>query len=132
MTFVIFGCIHDTDLILVLILTNSRSVISNKPKLITWPWQLTFETKVKNIYYYDLRYLWLYVWYRHDFGVDSDFLEVRDLEKNKTNYVTLTVDLERQGQTHFYMTFVIFGCIHDTDLILVLILTNSRSKNSKN
>ena len=61
MTFVIFGCIHDTDLILVSILTNSRSVISNKPKLITWPWQLTFETKVKNIYYYDLRYLWLYV-----------------------------------------------------------------------
>ena len=41
------------------------------------------------------------------------------------------VDLERQGQTHFYMTFVIFGCIHDTDLILVLILTKSRSVISK-
>ena len=52
-------------------------------------------------------------------------------KKNKTNHVTLTVDLERQGQTHFYMTFVIFGCIHDTDLILVLILTNSRSVISK-
>ena len=46
---------------------------------------------------------------------------------NKINYLTLTFDLDRQGQTHFYMTFVIFGCIHDTDLILVSILTNSRS-----
>ena len=62
---------------------------------------------------------------------DSNFLEVRDLEKDKTNYLTLTFDLERQGQTHFYMTFVIFGCIHDTDLILVSILTNSRSVISK-
>ena len=60
-------------------------------------------------------------------SINSNFLEVKDLEKNKTNYLTLTFDLERQGQTHFYMTFVIFGCIHDTDLILVLILTNSRS-----
>ena len=50
-----------------------------------------------------------------------------DLEKNKTIYPTLTFDLERQGQTHFYMIFVIFGCIHNTDLILVSILTNSRS-----
>ena len=41
--------------------------------------------------------------------------------------MTLTVDLERQGQTHFYMTFLIFGCINDTYLILVSILTNSRS-----
>ena len=54
------------------------------------------------------------------------FLRSRILEK-KTNYLTLTVDLERQGQTHFYMTFLVFGCIHDTDLILVSILTNSRS-----
>ena len=42
-------------------------------------------------------------------------------------YLTLTFDLERQGQTHYYMTFVIFDYIHDTDLILVSILTNSRS-----
>ena len=55
------------------------------------------------------------------------FLEVKDLEKNKTNYLTLTVDLDRQGQIHFYMTFLIFGCIQDTDSILVSILTNSRS-----
>ena len=55
------------------------------------------------------------------------FSRSRISKKNKTNYLTLTFDLERQGQTHFYMTFVIFGCIHDTDLILVSILTNSRS-----
>ena len=59
------------------------------------------------------------------------FLEVKDFEKNETNYLTFTFDLERQGQTHFYMTFVIFGCIHETDLILVSILTNSRSVISK-
>ena len=34
-------------MILVSILTNSRPVMSNKPKLITWPWQLTFKIKVK-------------------------------------------------------------------------------------
>ena len=49
--------------------------------------------------------------------VDSNFHEVENLEKNKTNYLTVTFDLERQGQTHFYMTFVIFGCMHDTDLL---------------
>ena len=48
-------------------------------------------------------------------------------KKNKINFLTLTVDLERQGQTYFYMTVLIFGCIHDTDLILVSILTNSKS-----
>ena len=30
----------------------------------------------------------------------------KDLEKNKINYLTLTFNLGRQGQTHFYMTFV--------------------------
>ena len=47
MTFLIFGCIHDTDIILVSILTKSRSMISNEPKLVTWPWRLTFKIKVK-------------------------------------------------------------------------------------
>ena len=45
-------------------------------------------------------------------GVDSNFIEVKDLENNKINYLTLTFDLDRQGQTHFYMTFVIFGFIY--------------------
>ena len=79
------------------------------------------------MYFYDLPYLWLSIWYRQDLGVDSNFLKAKDLEKNKIYYLTSTVDLERQGQTHFYMTFVIFGCIHDTDIILVSILTKSRS-----
>ena len=64
-------------------------------------------------------------------SVDSNFIEVKDLEKNKINYLTLTVDLELQGQTHFHMTFLIFGCIHDTDIILVSILTKSKSVFSK-
>ena len=33
MTFIIFGCILDTDLILVSILTNSRSLILKKNKI---------------------------------------------------------------------------------------------------
>ena len=36
-------------------------------------------------------------------------------------------DLENQGQTPFCMTFLISGCKHDTKLILVSILTFSRS-----
>ena len=55
------------------------------------------------------------------------FSRSRISKKTKTIYLTLTFDLERQVQTHFYMTFVFFGYIHDTDLILVSILTNSRS-----
>ena len=120
-------CNCDADSILVSILTFLRSGISEKLKLITWPWRLTFKLKVIHIYYYDLPYLWLYIWYRQDLGVDSYFLKAKDLEKNKINDLTLTVDLERQGQTHFHMTFLIFGCIHDTDIILVSILTKSRS-----
>ena len=54
-------CNYETELILVSILTFPRSGISKKIKLITWPWRLTLKTKVINIYYYDLSYLWLYV-----------------------------------------------------------------------
>ena len=85
------------------------------------------KTQVIHIYYYDLLYLWLYIWYRQDLGVDSNFLKAKGSRKKKINYLTLTVDLERQGQTHFYMTFPIFGCIHDTNIILGSILTKSRS-----
>ena len=55
------------------------------------------------------------------------FSRSRIPKKNKINYLTLTVDLKRQGQTHFHMTFLIFGFIHDTDTILVSILNKSRS-----
>ena len=81
MTFLISGCKHDTKLILVSILTYSRSRISNIWKKITWSWRLTLELKVTHIH---------------------------------------------------CMTFISSGCIHDTDLNLVSILTFSRSKISKN
>ena len=51
----------------------------------------------------------------------------RDNEKN----LSLLHDLENQGQTPFCVTFLIFGCIYDTNSILVSILTFSRSRISK-
>ena len=45
--------------------------------------------------------------------------------------LSLLHDLENQGQTPFCMTFLISGCKHDTKLILVSILTFSRSRISK-
>ena len=81
MTFHISGCKHDTKLILVSILTFSRSRISKMLKTIPWPWRLTLELKVTHIH---------------------------------------------------CMTFINSGCIHDADLILVSILTFSRSRISEN
>ena len=53
------------------------------------------------------------------------------MEKTKKNYLTLTVYLERQGQTYFYMAFlislVVYYMILSTNLILVSILTEWRS-----
>ena len=49
MTFLISGCKHDTKLILVSILTFSRSRISNMLNSITWPWRLTLKLKVTHI-----------------------------------------------------------------------------------
>ena len=50
MTFLISGCKHDTKLILVSILTFSRSGISNMWKKIAWIWRLTLELKVTHIH----------------------------------------------------------------------------------
>ena len=50
MTFHISGCKHDTKLILVSILTFSRSRISKMLKTIPWPWRLTLEFKVTHIH----------------------------------------------------------------------------------
>ena len=50
-----------------------------------------------------------------------------DLEK----ILSLSHDLENQGQTPFCVTFLISGCKHDTKSILVSILTFSRSRISK-
>ena len=44
------GCKHDTKLILVSILTFSRSWISNMLKTIMWPWRLTLKLKVTHIH----------------------------------------------------------------------------------
>ena len=54
MTFHISGCKHDTMLILVSILTFSRSRISKMLKTIPWPWRLTLEFKVTTHSLYDL------------------------------------------------------------------------------
>ena len=65
------------------------------------------------------------------YGTDKISVSILTLSRSriskKNNYLTLTVDLERQGQTHFYMTLLMFGCLHDTNIILVLILTKSKS-----
>ena len=45
--------------------------------------------------------------------------------------LSLSHDLENQGQTPFCVTFLISGCKHDTKSILVSILTFSRSRISK-
>ena len=50
MTFLISGYKHDTKLILVSILTFSRSWISNMLKKIMWPWRLTLKLKVTHIH----------------------------------------------------------------------------------
>ena len=50
MTFHISGCKHDTKLILVSILTFSRSRISQMLKTIPWPWRLILELKVTHIH----------------------------------------------------------------------------------
>ena len=51
--------------------------------------------------------------------------------KSRINNLTLMVDLENEGQTHLCMTFLISGSKHDTNSILVSILTFSRSRISK-
>ena len=50
MTFLISGCKHYTKLILVSILTFSRSRIWKMLKKITWSWRLTLELKVTHIH----------------------------------------------------------------------------------
>ena len=50
MTFHISGCKHDTKLILVSILTFSRSRISKMLKTNPWPWRLTLELKVTHMH----------------------------------------------------------------------------------
>ena len=122
MTFVISGCKHDTDLILVSILAFFRSGISKKLKLISWPWPLTLKIKVRHTPTWPLLSLvvymlqtWSWCWFQHSRGRGSQINqnESRDLDGWPWN---------SRSYTCTGMTFVISGCKHDTDLILVLIL----------
>ena len=56
---------------------------------------------------------------------------VKESNGDNEKIPSLLYDLENQGQTPFCMTFHISGCKHDTKLILVSILTFSRSRISK-
>ena len=74
------------------------------------------------------------------FAFPSEFFEnishgyvfgVKESNGDNEKILSLLHDLENQGQTPFCMTFLISGCKHDTKLILVSILTFSRSRISK-
>ena len=54
-------------------------------------------------------------------GVDSNFLRVKHQEKTKIIQLTLTADLESQGQTDVCSTFLIFSCMQYTYWIMVSI-----------
>ena len=71
------------------------------------------------------------------FAFPSEFFEniyhgyvfgVKESNGDNEKILSLLHDLENQGQTPFCMTFLISGCKHDTKLILVSILTFSRSR----
>ena len=56
----------------------------------------------------------MYTWYRLNLDIDSNFLNIRDHQITKIINLTLTADLESEGQDDVYMTSLIIGCIHDT------------------
>ena len=74
------------------------------------PVTLTFDlgTQGHTHFSYDLAYLRQYACYGLDLGVDSNIFNARDLNKSKIIYLTLTVDLDFQGQTTFSKLFIIF------------------------
>ena len=132
MTFLISGCIQATDLILVSILTFSRSGISNMLKKITWPWRLTLELKVTHINC--MTYLISGCIQATDLILVLILTLLRSGISSKLKKITwpwrLTLELK---VTHMNcMTFLISGCIQATDLILVSILTFARSRISEN
>ena len=74
------------------------------------------------------------------FAFPSEFFEnishgyvfgVKESNGDNEKILSLSHDLENQGQTPFCVTFLISGCKHDTKSILVSILTFSRSRISK-
>ena len=76
---------------------------------------------------------WIFAFPSKFFGHFSQGYVFRNKESNgdNENILSLLHDLENQGQTPFCMTFLISGCKHDTNSILVSILTFSRSRISK-
>ena len=68
------------------------------------------------------------------FAFPSEFFEdgyvfgVKKSNGDNEKILSSLHDLENQGQTHFFTTFLISGCKHDIKLILVSILTFSRSR----
>ena len=101
MTFLSSGCIHATDLILVSILTFARSRISENPKSVTWPWCLTLKIKVKHFFAWPFVSPVVNMIQTVIFVSILTFSRSRISKMLKTNHVTLTVDLETQGHTHF-------------------------------
>ena len=99
MTFLSSGCIHAADLILVSILTFSKSRISENPKSVTWPWWLTLKIKVKHVCVWPFVSLVVNI-YRHDLCIDFNNFEAWDVENVKTIHVSQTFDLVTQGHTH--------------------------------
>ena len=51
------------------------------------------------------RYLPKYLWQSIEVGVVSNIFEVREFKNVKIIYMTLTNDLENQGQTSLKLTF---------------------------
>ena len=109
MTFVIFGCIHDTDLILVSILTNSRSVISEKNKIIHMTLTVDLQIQGQVDLLYDLLHFWLYIWYRLDLCVDFIVFDATNLAVIKIFQLTSKDDLENQGQSYLLWPLVHHG-----------------------
>ena len=127
----IFWSIRDKAIRLVLFLTFSRSGNSKMLQLVTWPWRMTLKIKVKLPWNWPFitRLLimverWSWCRFQHFHGRRSRInqIKLRDLDgwpwKSRSNMCT-------------GMTFVISGCKHNTDLILVSILAFLRSGISK-
>ena len=122
---------RDTNLILVSIPVFLRSGISKKLKQNLWPRRLTFKIKVRHTPTWPLLSLvvymlqtWSWGWFQHSRGRGSQLNQ---------NYLRNLDGWPWKSRSYICtgMTFVISGCKHDTELILVSILAFLRSGISK-
>ena len=67
------------------------------PDLYSWPWKSR-----SNIILNDLYYLWLNTWYRLDFSIDFNIIEVEELKKSEINYAAMMADLENNNNFKKY------------------------------